>query len=76
MITEDAKKILDTLAAFFNENEGNRINRWLAIPLINTIKSDLQEILQRDSYVPPKETEDDENEDVDGEEIEDELLGD
>lgn len=53
MITEDAKKILDTLAAFFNENEGNRINRWLAVPLINTIKADIQEILQRDSYVPP-----------------------
>ena len=53
MITEDAKKILDTLAAFFNENEGNRINRWLAVPLINTIKTDIQEILQRDSYVPP-----------------------
>jgi hypothetical protein len=60
MITEDAKKILDTLAAFFNENEGNKINRWLAIPLINTIKVDLQEIIQRDSYVPPKDDEDDE----------------
>lgn len=58
MITEDAKKILDTLAAFFNENEGNRINRWLAIPLINTIKADIQEILQRDSYVPPPDEED------------------
>jgi len=56
MITEDAKKILDTLAAFFNENEGNRINRWLAVPLINTIKADIQEILQRDSYVPPEDT--------------------
>jgi len=53
MITEDAKKVLDTLASFFNENEGNKINRWLAVPLINTIKADLQEILQRDSYVPP-----------------------
>ena len=55
MINEDAKKILDTLASFFNENEGNRINRWLAVPLINTIKADLQEILQRDSYVPPED---------------------
>lgn len=62
MITEDAKKILDTLAAFFNENDGNKINRWLAVPLINTIKADLQEILQRDSYVPPEE---DEKEDED-----------
>lgn len=53
MITEDAKKILDRLASFFNDNEGNRINKWLAVPLINTIKADLQEILQRDSYVPP-----------------------
>lgn len=60
MITEDAKKILDTLAAFFNENEGNKINRWLAIPLINTIKIDLQEIIQRDSYVPPEDDGDDE----------------
>ena len=69
MITEDAKKILDTLAAFFNENEGNKINRWLAVPLINTIKADLQEILQRDSYVPPtkkkRELEDDTDDVVD-----------
>jgi len=60
MITEDAKKILDTLAAFMNENDGNKINRWLAVPLINTIKADLQEILQRDSYVPPKDDDNDE----------------
>lgn len=64
MIQEDAKKILDTLAAFMNENDGNRINRWLAVPLINTIKADLQEILQRDSYVPPKDDDNDDEEDV------------
>ena len=61
MIQEDAKKILETLATFFNENDGNRINRWLAIPLINTIKTDLQEILQRDSYVPPETPEPEES---------------
>lgn len=55
MINEDAKKILDTLASFFNENEGNKINRWLAIPLINTIKEYTLEIIQRDSYVPPSD---------------------
>jgi len=59
MIQEDMKKILDTLASFFQENDGNRINRWLAVPLINTVKADLQEILQRDSYVPSPEEMDD-----------------
>lgn len=53
MIQEDAKRVLDTLTAFFSENDGNKINRWLAIPLINTIKENLQEIIQRDAYKPP-----------------------
>ena len=54
MIQEDARKVLDTLASFFNENEGNRINRWLVKAVINTIKEYLQEILQRDAYIPPE----------------------
>jgi len=84
MITEDAKKVLDTLASFFNENEGNKINRWLAVPLINTIKADLQEILQRDSYVPPTpkkvkkdvvDVEDDENsEDIEADVVDSDDL--
>ena len=48
MTSEDATKVLEVVAGFLNENEGNKLNKWLAVPLINTVKSNLEEIIAKD----------------------------
>lgn len=48
MTQQDARTILEKLADFLNKNDGNTLNEWLSIPLINTLKMDLEKIIVKD----------------------------
>lgn len=49
MTEEQSKKILDLLADFFKQNEGNRLNKYLTIPFLQVMSAQLHEIVKIDS---------------------------
>lgn len=49
MVVKEAQAILEKIADFLNKNEGNKLNEWLAVPLISTIREDLNKIIASDA---------------------------
>lgn len=48
MTSDGVTKILERLANFLNKNEGNTLNEWLSIPLLSTIRADLEKLVAED----------------------------
>lgn len=49
MVAEDVKKILEVLAEYFTDNTGNKLNKWLTIPIMNVMKTKLEEVAKKDA---------------------------
>lgn len=53
MTPEDKDKIMKLINSFCIENDGQKITRWNATTLINSLNRDLEEIVKKDNEIRP-----------------------
>jgi len=53
MTTKDREELLNLTGKFLNDNNGNRINEWLGTIFVNSLKSIIDKIVERDNRVIP-----------------------